>query len=503
MRKLILASLTISSSLAAQTTAGRPRTVPLRGSLEHRLAQLIDAPPFSRATWGIYVVDDRGRVLFQRNADRLSVPASNTKLVVSAAATVLLPADYRVTTSLLVSGRVDDGVLQGDLILYGRGDPTWSERCYATDTLAPGACDSAFTAIDAIADSLRARGLRRITGKLVGDGSYFEPTLIHPAWNAFDLNAWYAAPVSGLGFHGNSVDFTIAPGDAVDRPPLITWSPDLGLIGFENRARTGPPDSNSTIEDNFYRAPGTWDIWAEGRVALGRAPWTVSVALPDPNLYAARALAFALQRKGISIAGGATSTTDSLAYRTARGQPPLAEYRGRPLGDIVFPILNTSQNWFAEMLVKILGRELKGAGSWEAGLDVERRFLVDSVRIDSTAFALEDGSGLAAGNLVTPRAFVQLLGYMRRHPQRGPFLAALPRPGQPGTLLKRLVGTPFESRVLAKTGSIDRVNSLSGYIEQPNGRTITFSVQANARAVPYSQMLAQIDSVVVEIGKTK
>ena len=205
----------------------------------------------------------------------------------------------------------------------------------------------------------------------------------------------------------------------------------------------------------------------------------------------------------MAIGGGAASTTDSLVYRAARAQPPLAEYRGRPLGDIVFPILSSSQNWFAEMLVKILGRELGGAGSWEAGLDVERRFLVDSVRIDSTAFALEDGSGLAAGNLVTPRAFVQLLGYMRRHPQRGPFLAALPRPGQPGTLLKRLVGTPFESRVLAKTGSIDRVNSLSGYIEQPNGRTITFSVQANARAVPYSQMLAQIDSVIVEIGKTK
>src|SRR3989454_12406946 len=242
-------------------------------------------------------------------------------------------------------------------------------------------------------------------------------------------------------FRSNSVDFTIAPGDAVDRPPVITWSPDLGLISFENRARTGPPAPNSTIEDNFYRRPGTWDIWAEGSVALGHAPWTVSVALPDPNLYAARALAYALQRRGVAIGGGAASTTDSLVYRAARAQPPLAEDRGRPLGDIVFPILSSSQNWFAEMLVKILGRELGGAGSWEAGLDVERRFLVDSVRIDSTAFALEDGSGLAAGDLVTPRAFVQLLGFMRRHPQRGAFLAWLTRPGQAGPLLQRLGGT--------------------------------------------------------------
>jgi serine-type D-Ala-D-Ala carboxypeptidase/endopeptidase (penicillin-binding protein 4) len=510
MRKLILASLTISSGLAAQTpggggpTAPRPRTVALRGSLEHRLAQLVDAPPFNRATWGIYVVDDRGRVAYQRNADHFSVPASNTKLVVTAAAAVLLPADYRVTTSLYVNGRVDGGVLYGDLILYGRGDPTWSERCFSVDTLAPGACDSAFTAIDAIADSVRARGIRRVTGKLVGDGSYFEPTLIHYGWNAWDLTWWYAAPVSGLGFHDNSVDFHIAPGAAVDAPPVVTWSPDLGLITFENRARTVPPDSGSTIGDNFFRSGGGWSIRAEGTVALGRKPWVESVALPDPSLYAARALATSLGRKGVAVAGGAASTTDSLAYRAARCcGSPLVEYHGRPLPDILFPILNTSQNWFAEMLLKILGREIKGEGSWAAGLDVERRFLIDSVKIDSTAFALEDGSGLAAGNLVTPHAFAQLLAYMHRHPKGAPFVAALPHAGQPGSLLKRFVGTPLEGRVIAKTGSIDRVNSLSGYIEQPNGRTVTFSVQANGHAVPYAQMLAQIDSVVVEIGKTK
>src|SRR2546426_1128871 len=120
MRRLILASLTLSSALAAQTPAGRSRTAPLRGSLEHRLVQLIDTPPFDRASWGIYVVDDRGRVLYQRNADRLSVPASNTKLVVTAAAAVLLPPDYRVKTTLYANGRVEGGVLQGDLIVYGR-----------------------------------------------------------------------------------------------------------------------------------------------------------------------------------------------------------------------------------------------------------------------------------------------------------------------------------------------------------------------------------------------
>src|SRR2546428_2470610 len=427
MRKLILASITFGAGRGAERPARSARPRPVRGTLEHRLTTLLDQPPFDRATWGVFVQDDRGRVLYQRNADRYRVPASNTKLVVTATATVLLPADYRVRRSLYTNGRLQDGVLYGDLVLYGRGDPTWSERCYSVDTLAPGACDSTSTVVDRLADSVRARGIRRITGKVVGDGSSFERTLVHPAWNAFDLNWWYAAPVSGLGFHDNSVDFHISPGAAVDEPPTITWSPDLGLFTFENRARTVPADSGTTIGDNFFRAPGvgTWDIWAQGTVAQGRRPWIESFAVPDPNLYAARALAAALLRKGVSIAGGAAGTTDSPAYRGARCCAPLVEYRGRPLPDILFPILNTSQNWFAEMLLKDLGRELKGEGSWEAGLDVERRFLVDSVKLDSTAFALEDGSGLPPGEPGTPHALAQLLASMHRPTPRPPLLAAV------------------------------------------------------------------------------
>ncbi|MGH7607836.1 MAG: D-alanyl-D-alanine carboxypeptidase, partial [Gemmatimonadales bacterium] len=154
MRKLILASLTISAAAAAlHAQTPRPRTTPLRGSLAQRLNTLLDQPPFNRVTWNIYARDDRGRVLFNRNGDRFSVPASNTKLVVAAAATILLPADYRTRTSLYANGTLTDGVLQGDLIVYGRGDPTWSERCYGIDTLAPGACDSTWTVVDAVADS--------------------------------------------------------------------------------------------------------------------------------------------------------------------------------------------------------------------------------------------------------------------------------------------------------------------------------------------------------------
>ena len=496
-----LVVLWLGAVLPAAAQAQRPRTTPLRGSLQQRLGALLDQPPFDQATWGLYVIDERGRVLCQRNANRLFVPASNTKLVVTAAAAVLLPPDYRARTSVYVNGSLADGVVHGDLVLYGRGDPTFSTRCYGTDTLAAGACDSATAVMGALADSVHARGIRRVTGRLVGDGSYFEPRLVHPAWELFDATWWYAAPVSGLAFNDNSIDFRIAPGADVDTPPSITWTPEVGLATFENRARTVPADSGSTIGDNFFRKPGTWEFWAEGTVARGRPPWTESVAVPDPNLYAARALAVALIQRGIAIEGGATSTTDSLAYRGARLGPPLTERLGRPLGDLIFPILSESQNTFAEYLLKILGREVGGAGSWEAGLQVEWRFLTDAVGLDSTAFSLVDGSGLSTGNLVTPRAFVRLLDYLYRHPRRDLFLRGMPRPGQPGTLLRRFLGTALETRVAAKTGSITHVNSLSGYVEKARGRRITFSIQANSHTAPSEQILAQIDSVVVEIAK--
>ena len=497
MRKLILASLAISSALAAQAPAPAAR----RGNLEQRVRPLLDQAPFDRASWGVHVMDSTGRVLFTRNGDRLFMPASVTKLVVTAAASVLLPPDFRVRTSVYAHGAVRNGVLAGDLILYGRGDPAVSTRCYNVDTLAPGACDSAWTTIAALADSIAARGIQRITGQVVGDGSYFEPLLVHPQWSVFDTEWWYAAPVSGLAFNDNSVDFHITPADVVGRPPTIVGWPDWAQWTLENRGRTGPADSGSSITDGFFRRPGTWNWRAEGAAALGRRPWTESAAVPDPNLYAARGLAEALRRRGIAVEGGAASTTDSLAYATARAAPPLVERLGRPLPDLLFPILNVSQNLFAEMLCKLVAREVTGVGSWSACLDLERRFLIDSVKVDSSAFALDDGSGLSAGNLVSPAAFTQLLAFMARHPRSGAFFAALPRSGGVGSIRRRFIGTPVEGKVWAKTGSIYRVSTLAGYVQRPDGKRVMFAVMVNGQTMSSRQILNQIDSVVVEIGR--
>jgi D-alanyl-D-alanine carboxypeptidase/D-alanyl-D-alanine-endopeptidase (penicillin-binding protein 4) len=478
-------------------------TVPLPAqSLPRRLDARLDAPPYDRHLWGVALVNEKGALVYGRNPRQLFIPASNTKIVVAAVASALLPPDWTVKTSVYAAGPVAGGVLQGDLVLYGRGDPTFGKRCFATDTLREGACETdSFTRLRELAEALRKRGVREIRGDLVGDGSWFEPLTVHPGWETYDVNWWYAAPVTGLGFNDNSVDFVWGPGTEAGTPAVITMSPDVGDVVFENRTVTVPAGGRSDIGDRFSREPGTLNVWAEGTAALDRPTHTESFAMPDPNLFTARAFREVLQEAGIAITGTTRSTTDSMLYRQARSAPALAEITSRPLREWIFPILNRSQNWYAEMVLKQLGRQFGRGGSWTEGLSVERRFLIDSVRVDSTEFSLSDGSGLSSGNLVSPAAFTKILRFIRVHPRAATFLAGLPQSGQVGSLRSRFVRTPLEGRVRAKDGSIAGVNSLSGFIERADGKVWTFSVQANHHAQAGRAVIQQIDSVVVEMGR--
>jgi len=486
--------------IATLATLATPATS--ESQVNRRIDALLDQPPFRTSLWGVALVDQSGRLVYGRNADRMFIPASNAKLVVTAVAAALLPPDFSVKTSVYGTGPLVDGVLRGDLVLYGRGDPAVGVRCYAVDTVPAGACDRDPAAqLKRLVDGLKAKGLRVVEGAIVGDGSWFEPTTIHPGWDAFDLNWWYAAPVTGLALNDNSVDMQWKPGPSVGSPAQFTLTPAFHGLVFENRTTTVGAGGSTDIGDRVWRTPGTLEVWAEGTVAADHRGGTDYFAFPDPNLYAARGLRSLLAEAGIAVTGPTRSTTDSMAFAPARRMAPLAEVASRPLRDWIFPVLNTSQNLYAEMLLKQLGRHFGRAGSWEEGLRIERRFLIDSVKVDSTQIALADGSGLAADNLVSPLAFTQILRYMRRHPHFETFIAGMPQSGRRGSLRTRFVNTPLDGKVRAKTGSISRVNTLSGYIELDGGRYLMFSVQANHHAAGGRAALARIDSVVVAMAR--
>ena len=480
---LLLSLASRPAPLPAQTSR-TPAAPPAASRLTERLRAVLDEPPFDRALWGVAIMDPSGRLVFERNSDRLFVPASNVKLVVSAVATALLGPDYRFRTSVYAAGTVDGGTLSGDLVLYGRGDPSLSDRYYPTR----------FTAFEGLADGLRASGITRVAGDVVGDASWFDSLTIHPSWEAYDLSWWYAAPVSALGFNDNSVDFRITP-SLPGLPPQISFAPDLGMVQFTNRARTVPVDSPRTLD--FQRLPGGNVIYAVGDVPMDMRPRTENVSVQDGALYAATAFRAALASRGIEVTGRVRATYDPAAYAAARVSAPVAEHTSRPLPDMIEPILRDSHNWYAEMLLKTMARELTGSGSWDSGLALERRFLVDSMRVDSTMFSLADGSGLSHWNLMTPRAFVQLLRRMRTHPRGAGFREALPVSGGEGTLRYRSRGG-LSGRVRAKTGSIATVNTLSGYLESGSGAW-TFSIQINNHAAQNRDALRRIDDIVAAI----
>ena len=450
------------------------------GTLAERIDSLLERPAARRAHWGIEVREvASGRVLYARDAGRLFIPASSLKLVVSAAAAHHLAPDFRWRTRLVAGGPVQGGVLRGDLVVVGGGDPMISGRYHGERRTAVW---------EALADSLAARGVRRITGTVVGDDGAWEADQLRGDWEAYDTRWWYAAPVGALGFNDNSIDFRVAPGAAPGLPAEIAGLPASAFYALENRTRTVAAGGANTLD--FERVPGTERIRAYGQIPVGTAPRTEHFAVEDPARWAAQTLLETLAARGIAVDGGRA--------RSGRGVAPagavLVEHLSRPLPDAVGPILLHSQNWFAEGLLKTLGREVRGEGSWEAGLAVERDFLTRVVGIDSAEFVLRDGSGLSVGNLVTPHAMVQLLAYVHRTPRQAVVRAALPVSGRAGSLRARF--PDLAGRVAAKTGYVGNVDSLTGFVTRADGREVVFCIVSNGSGQPSARIKAVIDDVV-------
>lgn len=482
---LLHAGLLPAERLAAQQTALPPS-----------IARIIEQAPYDRAHWGLEVVDAATAApLLRHNADRLFIPASNMKLLVAAAAAHYLPPDFRYVTTLEAAGDVVDGVLHGDLVLRGTGDPTISGR-YEDDML------SIWTAL---ADSLRTLGIARIGGSVIADESHWDGDYIRPDWEVYDLLWWYAAPVGALGFNDNAIDFSVGPGTVGSRA-AVSWRPETSYFTFVNRTTTVPAGGEATLD--FTRVPGTDTIIAHGMIPADAPRRTEYFAVADPARYAATVFREVLEASGIAVArdsvrvirGASASRPDA----TGPAAPPrrvLVTHRSVPLPRLLAPVLQTSQNWFAEQLLKTIAREAGGEGTWAKGLELERRFLIDVVAVDSTSFRLRDASGLSAGNLLTPHVLVQILGYMQRTPRLAPALDALPAAGgRTGSLRLRL--QDLGGRVRAKTGSINSVDSLSGFLTTATGRRVIFAIVVNNTAQPSARTRPVIDDIVRAIAAT-
>lgn len=469
-------------NLACLAPPAAPRPAPAPHSaaaLRRAIDSIVEGPEFRSAQWGVLVVDPAaGDTLYSRNAGKLFLPASNMKLVTMATAAARLGLDYRWTTTVAGRGPISDGVLAGDLLVYGRGDPSVSDSARG-DAMRP---------LRDMADSLYARGLRRVTGRLVAAGDAFPGPTIGFGWSWDDLDGPDGAPVDELTFNNGFATLRVRAGASPGHRPVVSTEPARAYPPVRVAARTVARDDSAALSAGPLRA--VRDTARGSFAVLGAIAAGDSAALPvtfsDPDAAYLAALGEALNDRGIAVDGAATDTAATV--------DTLVRVESPTLGELLPAVFKPSQNQMAELVLRTLGLVATGVGR----ADSAARVIGDQLRAwgaDSDGYVIRDGSGLARYDLLSPETVVRVLNAMRRAPWFQTFDAALPVAGVDGTLRHRMRGTPAEGDVHAKTGSLANTRSLSGYVTTAGGRLLVFSLLVNNFAGPPARVGEEQDAI--------
>jgi D-alanyl-D-alanine carboxypeptidase/D-alanyl-D-alanine-endopeptidase (penicillin-binding protein 4) len=486
----------LTSACAAHTASPAPGPrPPVSGtrSLASDLTAIFDAPLLARAEWAVLVRSlETGQTLYARNAGKLVMPASNMKIVTLAAAAERLGWDYRFETTAVSDAAIVDGVLDGDLVIVGGGDPSINPRH-----------DRDAKIFEDLALQLRWAGVRAIGGRVVGDDNAFDDREIGAGWAWDYLGAGYAAPVNALAYHENLVELRLLPGPAVGapariEPEMFDWPGACGGPGGPERSALYGLTIVSKATTAEAKTAPTIDLWRErrsltleisGAIAVDSDPIRRTASVENPTLFFVRAFREWLISHGIDVQGEAADIDDlapvAPAARVAPAAPVrvLARMQSPPLWEIATVLMKISQNLYAEMLFKTLGRFAGTTGATGARTAVSD--VLTAWRIPSDSYVLADGSGLSRYNYVTPEMLVTILTRMQTDPRhRDRFEATLPIAGVDGTIASRMRGTRAEGNARAKSGSIANVRSLSGYVRTRDGERLVFSIVANHFTLP-------------------
>ncbi len=439
------------------------------GALRAELDDIFADPAFRNAHWGVMVQSvATGEILYRRNAEKLFMPASNNKLVTAAVALARLGPDYRFHTRVAAAGPVEaDGTLRGDLVVVGGGDPAISERFYDGDPTA---------AFRAWSDSLKARGVRRITGSIIGDDDLFDDIHLGPGWAWDYLDAYYAAEVGALLYNEGAVTYRITPGDSAFAPARIEALPRTSYLTVTTDVMTVTDSTGVSLRAD--RRPFGNHARLTGAIWVGQDSLIRYIAPHDPTLFFVTVLSETLAAQGIEV-GGRPVDIDSLAEdQRADSLATLFVHESPTLAEIVVPFLKRSQNQIGEMLLRYLGVEATDTGSVAAGRRVVEATLTNW-GIPESGYIYVDGSGLSRYNYLSPEAIIRLLRVMARRPEFEVFYDALPIAGVDGTLRSRMKGSRAEGNARAKTGYISNSRALSGYVTTHDGELLAFSMIAN------------------------
>lgn len=465
----------------------------IHGKLKHsiliaKIDSLFNDPLFDHAFWGVQIKSAQtGEIWYEKNENRMFMPASNNKIPTSAVALTHFGPDYRFTTQVTHNGEIRDSVLYGDLILFSNGDPTLYERFY-------------FDSRDVFfhwGETLKSFGVRKITGRIIGDDDAFDDDRFGDGWSLNYLDIWYAAEVNALQFNENYVDLTFFP-------PL---TPEGQLVIEPNiNSKYFSIDSDVVIGDTgrtrikVTREFGSNVIMVRGYVKAGTSSFERSPTIYNPTKFYTTVLKEVLEESGITVEGSPVDCDDLEDVNWRQDQKVLIVHQSPPFRDILKGLMKRSQNMYAETMTRLLGFDEFGLGSFTNGQIVVERQLQEW-GIEPGTYVYADGSGLSRYNYWSPVQIVKILEAMYQSPYWPVWYEMQAVAGVDGTLKNRMKGTPAEKNVHAKTGTIANTRGLSGYVTTHDGELLIFSFLINGHLMRSNETDLITDKVLELLAK--
>ncbi|HZV36907.1 MAG TPA: D-alanyl-D-alanine carboxypeptidase/D-alanyl-D-alanine-endopeptidase [Verrucomicrobiae bacterium] len=460
------------NALAAEPPAEKPKPPATLQDLQRRIGAIVANPKYAAALWGVKIASlDSGRVLVSVNEQKLFSPASNSKLYTMALGMDHLGPDYRIKTSLYALSRPDaNGMLNGDLIIYGRGDPTINNP-------------DIYKAVEPLIAILTNAGVKQITGDIIGDDSFFHSAPFGSGWDWGDFENYYGAEISALTINSNLLQIAVKPGETAGAPAQASFVQTTPYMVISNRMRTVAKGEQYDVQ--LSRPVAENVVYLTGTVPLEHPQAIEETTVHDMAGLFAAVFKDALAQHGITVGGRARA----MHYLDREVAPlnlsecvELGHVESLPFREIIRAVEKPSQNLYTDLVLEHMGANMldgkSEASGEQAGIRELNQFL-QKVGIPRGQTIFEEGSGLSRDNLTSPFATVKLLTYMSHQSNAAVYIDALPIAGVDGTLRHRMRGTPAQNNVRAKTGTLRWANSLSGYVTSAAGEHLVFSLMLN------------------------